>query len=121
VSNRKRTGCLGEDLAAQALTARGYRVLDRNWRCRGGEIDLVARDGDAWVFVEVKTRRGRRVEPAEESLKPAKLTRLTALAETYLADHDLYGVDWRIDFVSVVLDHRDRVESLSVTRALAMD
>ncbi len=121
MSQHIRIGRLGEDLAANALCAQGYRVVERNWRCREGEIDLVTRDAEAWVFVEVKTRRGRHVEWAEESLKPDKIARLTLLAQTYLADRMLGNVDWRIDFVSVVLDRDNSLDSLCVTKALTVD
>jgi putative endonuclease len=101
---RKRLGDLGERLAAERLTAEGYHILARQWRCRGGEVDLVAEDADGLAFVEVKTRRGRGYGTPEESLTPTKIARLQTAAHTWIATH--HGdeaVDWRIDLVAVEL------------------
>ncbi len=67
---RQRLGRWGEGVAATHLEAHGYTILARNWRCAAGEIDLVARDGETLVFVEVKTRRGRAYGAPEEALTP---------------------------------------------------
>lgn len=75
----------GEQLAVEFLQANGMQVLDRNWRCREGEIDVVARDGRALVVVEVKTRSGRRHGTPLEAVDPAKLSRLRILAGRWLA------------------------------------
>lgn len=117
----KRTGSLGEEIACEALTRRGYHILARNWRCPQGEIDIVARDGACWVFVEVKTRRGHRVEPPEEGLGESQLARLSELAATYLGEHDIGEVDWRIDLVAIELGADDRVMRLHVLPALTAD
>jgi putative endonuclease len=97
---RKRLGQRGEDLAAAHLEERGYVVRERNWRCPAGEIDIVAQDGDCLVFVEVRTRRGRKYGTPEESVTPAKQAKLVELAQTYLQEFDWDG-DWRIDVVAV--------------------
>ncbi len=117
----KATGAAGEELACRALEERGYRVVERNWRTARGEVDVVARDGDCWVFVEVKTRRGRRAENPEEAIPPRKVRRLTDHAYTYLCDHDLANVDWRIDFVAVDLDSANAARSLRVYQALVAE
>ena len=89
---RQAMGKRGEELACRALARRGYRIVARNWRCHGvglrGEIDIVARDGECWAFVEVKTRRWRGMEPAVEALTDRQMARLTQLAQQYLADHN---------------------------------
>jgi putative endonuclease len=100
---RKKLGQWGEKVAAHHLEAKGYEIVARNWRCREGEIDLVARAGDELVFVEVKTRRGRSQGTPEEALTPHKTRKLLALGEIYTAVHEL-DVDWRIDLVAVELD-----------------
>ncbi|WP_069170455.1 YraN family protein [Streptomyces griseus] len=100
-------GRYGEDLAARLLTDAGMAVLDRNWRCRAGEIDIVARDGDAVVVCEVKTRRAASFEQPMEAVTPAKADRLRRLAEIWLDRHGgppPGGV--RIDLVGVVLPRR---------------
>ncbi|GLW04929.1 UPF0102 protein [Microtetraspora sp. NBRC 13810] len=78
-------GRTGEQVAVEFLRARGMQILDRNWRCREGEIDVVARDGRALVMVEVKTRSGRTHGTALEAVSRAKLARLHVLAGRWLA------------------------------------
>jgi len=102
-NGRKRLGAWGERIAATHLEAAGYHIVARNWRCRQGEIDLVARAGKMLVFVEVKTRRGRRMGAPEEAFTPRKARKLIQLAQLYLAEYDL-DVAWRIDLVAVELD-----------------
>jgi uncharacterized protein (TIGR00252 family) len=106
---RRRLGDWGENLAALHLEAQGYTIVARNWRCRIGEIDLVARDGEAFVFVEVKTRRGRAFGAPEEALTPKKAEKLSLLGQQYMVDHALDDVNWRIDLVVVELDGRGRL------------
>jgi putative endonuclease len=109
MKTRQIIGKLGEDLACAALARRGYEVVARNWRCPAGEIDIVARDGDCWAFVEVKTRRGRSAGLPEDAFTPRKSAHLTAAAEAYLAAHELVDVSWRLDLVAVDLDGRGGV------------
>ena len=104
--SRKELGRWGEQLAASHLESLGYKVLERNWRCRRGEIDIVTRAGEILVFVEVKTRRGRDYGTPEEALTRAKVKRLLELSQRYLLEHDLEDVDWRVDLVAVELDHQ---------------
>ena len=106
---RRGLGRWGENHAAQQLAAAGYTFVARNWRCRGGEIDLIFRDGETVVFVEVKTRRGRAFGAPEEALTPRKAQKLLDLGQQYVVDHDLDGVEWRIDLVAVELDERGRL------------
>lgn len=101
---RRRLGQWGENVAAIHLEASGLALVERNWRCRGGEIDLVARDGETIVFVEVKTRRGREFGAPEEALTAHKARKLLQLGEIYMAEHELDDVNWRIDLVAVELD-----------------
>lgn len=103
---RQRLGRWGEGLAASHLEAAGYTIVERNWRCTAGEIDLVARDRETLVFVEVKTRRGRDYGAPEEALTPRKAQQLLRLGGQYVAEHDLEDVAWRIDLVAVELDER---------------
>lgn len=101
---RRRLGQWGENVAALHLEAGGLALVERNWRCRSGEIDLVARDGETIVFVEVKTRRGRDFGAPEEALTAHKAKKLMQLGEIYMAEHELDDVNWRIDLVAVELD-----------------
>ena len=121
MGERQRLGRLGEDLACASLARRGYVIVERNWRCPRGEIDIVARDGECWVFVEVKTRRGRGAGLPEDGLTRRKGERLAELAEMYLHQHALGQVGWRIDLVAIELGPRDQVERLSVVPCVAVD
>ena len=106
---RQRLGKLGEDLAAQRLAARGYRVLDRNWRCPEGELDIVAEKDGVLVLVEVRTRRGDRFGTPEESITPTKRAKLLEVAQAYLDDHNAADRDWRIDVVAIEIGPRGEV------------
>lgn len=95
-------GRAGEDLAAEHLRSLGYEVIDRNWRCREGELDLIALDDGVLVACEVKTRRGTRFGSPVEAVTPTKLARLRGLAQAYLAAHDLPARGVRIDVVGIL-------------------
>lgn len=95
-------GRRGEQLAAEHLSARGLTILDRNWRCPQGEIDLVARDGDVLVVVEVKTRSGVRFGHPLEAITPGKLARLRRLAGSWCQTHEGRWRSIRIDAVAVI-------------------
>ena len=79
------TGARAEELCAELMRRSGLRIVTRNWRCRAGEIDLVAQDGDTLVFVEVRLRRDASFGGAAESVGAAKRARLVAAARHYLA------------------------------------
>lgn len=97
-------GRRGEDIAGTYLEACGLRILDRNWRCRDGEIDLVALDGAVVVIVEVKARTSLAYGHPFEAVNARKLARLNRLAAAWCRDH-LAGVPpWRIDVVGVLYD-----------------
>ena len=99
---RQTLGRYGEELAARYLTEQGLRVLDRNWRCAHGEIDLVARDGDCLVFCEVKTRRTERFGGAVEAVDRRKLARLRRLVAAWLQGHDERAGRVRIDVIGIL-------------------
>ena len=98
-------GQRGERIAERHLVARGLTVLDRNWRCAQGEIDLVLRDGDETVFVEVKTRTSVTYGHPLEAITVAKLARLRRLAAAWCLAHPGTG-RIRIDAVAVVAPRR---------------
>ena len=100
---RQSVGQRGEHAVAARLRRAGYTLLARNWRHRElGELDIVARQGDEIVFVEVRTRRGRRFGTAEESVTPHKQVQLQTLAEAYCMQAGWDG-PVRIDVVAVSL------------------
>lgn len=100
-------GQYGERLAARRLTEAGMTVLERNWRCRTGEIDLLARDGDCLVVCEVKTRRSTSAGTALEAVTPEKVARLRRLAGEWLKAHPgVHPGQVRLDVVAVTLAER---------------
>ncbi|MBN1217742.1 MAG: YraN family protein [Anaerolineae bacterium] len=105
MDKRKQTGRRGEDIAAAFLIKRGYRIIDRNWSCPTGELDLVAEDDGTLIFVEVRTRQSTRLGTAEESVTLAKQTRLIELAELYLQAMNPPHSSWRIDVIAIQLGH----------------
>jgi len=110
----RRIGAIGEELARHHLEAKGYRVVATNYRCRWGEIDLIARDGLEWVFVEVRARRSGAYGTPEESLTEAKMQRLALSAQDYLQETGQWTADaqWRIDLVAIRLGSGRRVLSI---------
>ncbi len=103
-TTRQKLGDAGEQLARRHLEEEGYAFLDANWSCPSGELDLVMRDGDVVVFVEVKTRRGENLGAAEESVTTFKIGRLLRTSEIYLASRpELTDLFWRIDVIAVTL------------------
>ena len=110
----RRIGAIGEELARHHLEAKGYRVVATNYRCRWGEIDLIARDGQEWVFVEVRTRRSGKYGGPEESLTDTKARHLILAAQDFLAECGEAGSDpdWRIDLVAIRLGAGRRVLSI---------
>lgn len=95
-------GRFGEDVAARELESAGLRILDRNWRCADGEIDIVAADGDTLVICEVKTRSGLGFGDPAEAVVAAKAARLRRLALRWLAAHELTWAELRFDVVTVL-------------------
>ncbi len=99
-------GRSGERVAADYLEDLGIRVIDSNWRCPAGEIDLVALDGQELVVVEVKTRRSRRYGDPLEAVTEAKLRRLRTLAVLWAREHRHVMGGLRIDAVGIIMDGR---------------
>lgn len=103
---RLAVGRYGERVAAEHLRAAGMVVLDRNWRCRWGELDLVVRDGDVLVGVEVRTRRSLAAGTPLESVTPRKVARLRRLLGLWCQEHPVRAAGLRLDVVAVVLPRR---------------
>ena len=109
---RRRLGAFGERLAAAHLEAKGYRIRARNYRCREGEIDIVAQDGDTLVFVEVRTRRGDALGGPAESVTATKEARLVTAATSYVQALAQPPADQRIDVVAIQLSLGGRLLSI---------
>ena len=97
-------GTVAEDAAAQFLASRGLQLLQRNYRCRFGEIDLILREGRTVVFVEVRYRRNKAFGGAAESITAAKRAKLLKAARHYMAEHRQFP-DCRFD--AILLDGND--------------
>ena len=95
-------GRYGENVAVQHLTEAGLVVVERNWRCEHGEIDIVARDGDVLVVCEVKTRSSTAYGPPAAAVTPVKAARLRRLAGAWLEAHPVRPSGIRIDVVAVL-------------------
>ncbi len=111
-NGRRALGELGERLAAEHLTAKGYRIRERNFRTAAGEIDIVAEAGGVLAFVEVKCRRGSSMGTAAESLSAAKQRRMVEMAEAYGQARDDLPEQWRIDLIAIDFERDGRLASL---------
>ena len=99
MSHNQRIGKWGEDTAAEHLTQRGHEIIARNVRTPYGEIDIVSKQGDITIFIEVKTRTSNTMGLPEEAITPRKREHMLAAADHYAAEH---GIDhWQIDVVAI--------------------
>lgn len=96
-------GMTGEQIAVEHLQAQGYRILERNWRCRAGEIDIVASTHGQVVICEVKTRRSERFGAPHEAVTQQKAKRLRSLAAQWMSAHDAQATRVRIDVIGVLM------------------
>jgi putative endonuclease len=109
---RRDTGMLGERIACEFLGDNGYDIIETNYRCNEGEIDIVARQKDILVFFEVRTKKSRQFGSPEESITRIKKDRLRALAERYGQEHDDIPNSWRIDVMAIQLDRNNSVKRI---------
>lgn len=105
VDSRKKLGNKGEKRAANFLRKQGYQIIEKNYHSLLGEIDIVAKEGESIVFVEVKTRRSTDFGLPEEALSYDKRRRLSKLALNYLAHRRIEGSNCRFDVVSILMDN----------------
>ena len=112
--NRQAVGKLGEKTAQKFLKKRGYRIRETGYRCLYGEIDIVAKQKDYLVFVEVRTKSSLDFGTPEESITLAKKKKLIATALTYINTHQKLPSLWRIDVVSIELDEKGRTERIDL-------
>ncbi|RQD56903.1 MAG: YraN family protein [Desulfonatronovibrio sp. MSAO_Bac4] len=103
-------GKFGEQVAGSYLSEKGYKILERNWRYRRGELDLVCRQGKVIVFVEVKTRSAQGPARAVESLGYQQKQNLLRTANHYLCMESLWENECRFDFISVTIGNQVKVE-----------
>jgi putative endonuclease len=122
---KKNTGKIGEDIAAKFLIRKGYKILERNWRMKGGEIDIVAKDRDTMVFVEVKSRSSTEYGTGEEAITPHKKEKIINAAKAclqykparpYVPSKQAGGGEdqpCRFDVISILFDKRRRVKEIN--------
>jgi putative endonuclease len=103
MSQKQFVGKYGEDLAAQYLEDRGYEILERNWRCAAGEIDLIAKQKEKIVFVEVKTRTGLGYGHPFEAITSAKSARMRKLVAQWCQQNQTSGLQVRVDAIAVMI------------------
>jgi len=114
VMNRQEVGKLGEKAARKFLKKRGYRIRETGFRCRHGEIDIIAQQKDWLVFVEVRTKSNLDFGTPEESITQAKKERLIASALTYTSTHQNLPPLWRIDVVAIELDEKGKTKRIEL-------
>jgi putative endonuclease len=113
-------GRFGEDLARERLKDCGYRILTTNYRCPFGEIDVIARDGDVLVFVEIKTRKNKSLGRVKEAVNFRKQRQISKVALTYMKSHNLWRRKARFDVVAVgLLDGKKEIEIIKNAFELA--
>lgn len=103
--DRKKIGKYGEDRAGELLESKGYRIIARNWRCRCGELDLVARRGYEIVFCEVKTRTSMKYGTPAEAVTSAKKHHIRQAAMCYMKKYGLERLSWRCDVIEIYINH----------------
>jgi putative endonuclease len=119
-AGRAGLGQRGEILTAQALERNGFTLVERNWRCPYGEVDLVACRGEDLYFIEVRTRRTLGLPTPEHSLTARKLDRMEMVAQAYLGSHTMDMVEsWHLSFVAVAMDHTGRLHRITFYPDLA--
>ena len=111
---RRDTGIQGEKLAKDFLKKRGYHILETNYRCPEGEIDIVAKHKDSLVFIEVRTKKSLEFGSPEESITPTKKERLRATAAHYRQTHNDLPLLWRIDVVAVELNQEGKLSRIEL-------
>ena len=111
---RRDTGILGEKLAWDFPEQRDYQILETNYRCREGEIDIIAKHKDSLVFIEVRTKRSLEFGSPEESITLAKTEKLRTVAAHYQQNHENLPVSWRIDVVAIVLGKNNKASRIEL-------
>ncbi|OGM12433.1 YraN family protein [Candidatus Woesebacteria bacterium RBG_16_34_12] len=104
-------GNLGENYAARILQENGYQIIDRNFRTKFGEIDIIAVDKDTLVFIEVKTRWGKKYGSPEEAVTPRKITKIKRVAEIFINKNKNLPKKLRIDVVAIEVKNENQISA----------
>ena len=116
---KKEEGAYGEQLAVEYLKKHGYKLLDQNFRIRGGEIDIIALDGNTVAFIEVKTRRSSEFGTPLEAITPWKIRSLIKTANFYMMKHPNLPEAMRLDAVGIVLDVQKKSISIELVKNIS--
>ena len=110
LNGNKKTGELGEEIAAHFLIQHGYRILERNFRCKGGEVDIIGRapEDQSLVFIEVKARRGLSYGVPQLAVTPFKQRQISKAALTWLSKHRQHDHTARFDVIAILLHTDDQ-------------
>jgi len=115
-TSKQKSGNLGEDIATKYLKSQGFRIIDRNFKCYWGEIDIIAQNGEEIVFIEVKTRKkvkGNLFGDPENAVNKRKIENVKTSAKVFLEEKGILdSANWRIDIISVILNWKDRTARL---------
>ena len=106
-TDNKTLGERGETIATAYLKGQKFTIVERNFRCKAGEVDIIARDGNSFVFVEVKTRRNLSFGPPQLALTPFKQRQISKAALTWLAKKKLFGANARFDVIAILLPNHE--------------
>ena len=118
---RRDLGILGEKLARDFLEKNGYRIIETNYRCPEGEIDIIAQQQDTLVFIEVRTKKSRQFGSPEESITAVKKKRLKSVALHYGQNRSDLPPLWRIDVVAIQMEGNGRVSRIEIIENAVSD
>ena len=120
LTNKQISGAKGEDLAVSFLKRKGYKIIERNYHMRGGEIDIIALDNDTLVFIEVKARSTEEFGSPLEAITYHKLKTLTRTAQFYKTKHPKLPDALRIDAVAISFDKNYEVNSIELVKNISL-
>lgn len=113
IDGRRQTGQLGEQLACRLLEESGYAILERNWRCRTGELDIVAEQEGVLIFIEVRTRKSvNRFGTPAESVERRKQSRIRQIARVYMTMNSFHEKPVRFDVITVMLERDNSLQRI---------
>ena len=115
IPQKKELGKRGEDIAIKFLKEKGYKIIERNYRCPMGEVDVVAEDKETLVFVEVKTRTSTNFGLPEEAISYRKKQHLSRIASFYLIYHKIKEANCRFDVVSILMES-DKIKDIHLIK-----
>lgn len=112
--DRSNLGQLGEEIAVNYLTQKGFKIRERNYRCLLGEIDIIAEDQETLVFIEVRSRRGTHFGLPQETVNWAKQQRIRKIANHYLKVKGVWRMNWRFDVIGILFDEKSEIKSIEL-------